>query len=73
MNRIVKLKNESREWLDWKNGLQGLIQSFYTDVFTTRQVVFDDVVDCVPQSILYDQNGELNKEVTMEEVKFALF
>lgn len=72
-NRIVKLKNSSGEWLDWQNGLQSLIQSFYTDLFTAAQVEYEDVVDCVSQTISQEQNIELNKGVTREEVKFALF
>ncbi|XP_074324303.1 uncharacterized protein LOC141661216 [Apium graveolens] len=73
INLISKLKNDSGQWVDWQDGLKALIQTFYTDLFTVAPVEYDQVIDCVPHSISQDQNLELNKEVSKEEVKVALF
>ncbi|XP_074352931.1 uncharacterized protein LOC141692091 [Apium graveolens] len=72
-NRITKLKDGSGEWLDWKNGLENLIQSFYSNLFTTAQVDYGEVVDCVSQTLDHEHNSELTKDVTREEVRFAIF
>ncbi|XP_074358745.1 uncharacterized protein LOC141698038 [Apium graveolens] len=72
-NRITKLKDGSGEWLDWQNGLENLIQSFYSNLFTATQVDYEEVVDCVSQTLDHEHNSELTKDVTREEVRFAIF
>lgn len=44
-NRIEKLKDETGAWVDWQNGLQNLIQGFYSKLFTATRVEFMEVVD----------------------------
>lgn len=73
VNHISKLKNDSGQWVDWQGGLKALIQSFYTDLFTVAPVEYEQVIDCVPHSISQEQNLKLNKEVSKEEVRVALF
>lgn len=73
INRIVKLKDDSGKWFDWQNGLQSLIESFYKDLFTAGRVDYEEVIECVPQTVSQEQNRELKLEVTREEVKMALF
>lgn len=67
------MKDSAGFWVDWQNGLQELIQAYYTELFTAAPVENDEVIDCVHLTITSDQNLMLNKEVTREGVKFALF
>lgn len=50
-----------------------MIQSYYSTLFSTNQVDYEEVIDCIPQSISQEQNIELNKEITKDEIKSALF
>lgn len=61
-------------WLELQSGRQQLIITFfYMELFTAAPVEYDEVLDCVPQTISNEQNSDLNKELTREEVKTALF
>lgn len=73
LNRIHKLKNEAGQWQEWENGLSELITNFYKELFSSTQVEWEEVVNCVPTSISKEQNTELLKEISDEEVKQALF
>ncbi|XP_074336782.1 uncharacterized protein LOC141673954 [Apium graveolens] len=57
VNQITKLQNEEGEWRDWGNGLAD----------------WEKVIDCVPGKITAEQNCELLKEISEDEVKEALF
>lgn len=72
-NRIDKLKNDSGHWIDWKSGLQNLITGYYNELFTSSASKCEEVISCIPQTISQMQNLELGKEVSKDEVKFALF
>lgn len=72
-NRIQKLKNDMREWVNWNNDLQALITEFYSNLFTSTNTSYDEVIDCVSQTITHAHNQQLCSEVTKEEVKCALF
>lgn len=46
---------------------------YYNDLFSTAQNNWEEVIDCVPSKISEEQNLELLKEISAEEVKEALF
>lgn len=73
MNRIHKLKNDNEEWVDWQNSLQSLIQNYYHELFSSAQTDIEEVIHCMTCRITHDQNRELLKEVTQEEVKATIF
>lgn len=50
-NRIHKLKNEAGEWKEWENGLTDLITNFYKELFSSTQIDWEEIVECVPTSI----------------------
>lgn len=43
------------------------------NLFTATQVEYDEVINCVNVAVSDEQNMELSKEVTKDEVKAALF
>ncbi|XP_074351958.1 uncharacterized protein LOC141691114 [Apium graveolens] len=47
--------------------------SWEADLFTVTHVEYGEVVNCVNRAISQDQNLELTREVTSEEVQLALF
>lgn len=47
--------------------------AFYTELFNSSQVDWEEVVNCVPTSISEKQNVELLKDISDAEVKQALF
>lgn len=63
-NRLNRLKNEDEAWVDWHNRIRNLIHSYYTDLFSTHQVNYNEVISCVSQTISQDQNRELGMEVS---------
>lgn len=72
-NHIHKLQNSSGVWLDWNEGLADLISNYFQGIFTASGAVWETVIDNVPTSITEEQNADLLKEVTVDEVKNALF
>lgn len=72
-NSIQKLQNTDGEWVEWDSGLGELIANYFHSLFTVSDVNWEQVVDKVPATITATQNAELMKEVSVEEVKLALF
>ncbi|KAL8145631.1 hypothetical protein AgCh_003685 [Apium graveolens] len=72
-NRIQRLRKVDGEWCDWDSGLANLISGYFQDLFNSEQTEEEEVIRCVKESISSEQNAELLKQVTAEEVKKALF
>ncbi|KAL8106994.1 hypothetical protein AgCh_023701 [Apium graveolens] len=72
-NRIQRLKDEEGHWYDWENGLHEHIKNYYEHLFTSNGTQEEEVLNCVPKSITEDQNAELLKSISDEEVRFAVF
>ncbi|XP_030501175.2 uncharacterized protein LOC115716504 [Cannabis sativa] len=72
-NQILKLRNDSDEWVDWDHGLSDLIGEYYASLFTASNSSCPKVIDCILPSISAQQNEDLMMPVTREEVKCAVF
>lgn len=72
-NQIHKLKTVDGDWRTWQDGLPNLIEDFFQKLFTSNQMQGGQVIDCVSTTISADQNRELIRGVTEEEVKRAIF
>ncbi|XP_060969648.1 uncharacterized protein LOC133036893 [Cannabis sativa] len=72
-NQILHLKNSAGAWTDWGNGLDQVITSYFSDLFTANCSLQNTVATDVRCSVTNAQNEELLKPVVEEEIKTALF
>uniref|UniRef100_A0A803NGP6 DUF4283 domain-containing protein n=1 Tax=Cannabis sativa TaxID=3483 RepID=A0A803NGP6_CANSA len=70
-NRIIKLRNNNGDWVEWGHGLEGVIVQHYSSLFLTSGADFDEVIDCIQTRVSDHMNEELNQPVS--EVKKAVF
>lgn len=68
LNLIQRLQNTEGAWFEWNDGLSDLIVSYFEHMFAASESQWEEVVNKVPVSIT-----ELLREVSIEEVRFALF
>ncbi|KAL8116353.1 hypothetical protein AgCh_022742 [Apium graveolens] len=72
-NKIQKLKNGEGEWIEWGDGLEEHITAHFNHLFTATQSSWQEVVECIENRVTLEQNEELLKQITEEEVRRALF
>lgn len=72
-NQINKLKNAEGQWVEWENGLNELMSSYFSDLFTAKEVDWEEVISYIPTTVSRDQNKLLLQPITVKEVKEALF
>ncbi|KAL8115300.1 hypothetical protein AgCh_021954 [Apium graveolens] len=72
-NQIHRLQNDTGNWVDWENGLPDLISRYFTDLFKTGGLNYNDITQWVPTTISAVQNEQLLSPISDEEVKTALF
>lgn len=72
-NQIHKLKNVRYESGERDYGLQELITGYYTYLYTSDRPMQDKVIENIHSTITVDQNVDLVRPVTGEEVKKGLF
>lgn len=72
-NQMLKLQNSEGLWQEWGNGLEELITNYYSELFTTSQTQWEEVIQKVPSTITQQENELLLKPVTQEEVKVPCF
>ncbi|KAL8091605.1 hypothetical protein AgCh_034018 [Apium graveolens] len=72
-NKIQKLKDENGSWVKWQDGLKELLTNYYQELYSSSQVDSDEVINCVKPKISEEQNVQLMKEITEEEVREAIF
>ncbi|KAL8090281.1 hypothetical protein AgCh_039666 [Apium graveolens] len=66
-------ENFDGDWINWEEGLSELITTYYDKMFTATETQWEEIVNKVPSSITEVQNKELLREVSVEEVRSALF
>lgn len=59
--------------MGWENGLAELMSGYSSNVFTSTEVDWHEVVSCVPSTVVEAQNDQLLQPVSVEEVKDAYF
>lgn len=59
--------------MEWDNGLAELIEGYFQNMFAAEQTESEAIINCVRQTITNEQNVELLKPITPEEVKHAVF
>lgn len=72
-NQFFKLRNGEGNWVEWEDGLEKHIIEHFNHLYRASTVNWQEVVDCVDKKITADQNIELMREVTENEVKTAIF
>lgn len=72
-NQITQLKNSQGQWVSWDDGLADHITEQFKHLFTATRTNWQEVVECIDTRISAEQNADLLKEVSEEEVKTALF
>ncbi|XP_074362922.1 uncharacterized protein LOC141703019 [Apium graveolens] len=72
-NAIQKLQNTEGEWFEWNSGLGELIANYFERLFSATEANWEEVVDKVLTTITAAHNEYLTREISVEEVKFALF
>lgn len=58
--------------MNWHNGLQQYIISYYQGLFTATSTCNEEVIECASRTLSQAQNLQLLREQTEEEVKIAL-
>lgn len=59
--------------MEWDDGLADLVEGYFQNMFTAEHTESEKVIDSVRQSITSEQNNELLKPITPEEVKHVVF
>lgn len=72
-NLIHKLKNDSGDWVDWDHGLANVIVDYFSGIFASSEVSWQEVIECIHPTIKENDNLELLQEITWEEVRKAQF
>ena len=72
-NSIVRLQDDHGQWQSWNAGLEDMIKSYFTDIFTSRGCEGGDIFNCVQSKVTEIQNQELIRLFEAMEIKEALF
>lgn len=72
-NTIIRLKDSRGDWISWGNGLEEVIIDYFTDIFKSSSSDFEVVVQRLDPCVSNDQNSELLKPVSDDEMHSALF
>lgn len=72
-NQIKCLQNNNGDRLDWSNGLDRLIVSYFKQIFTATNNQWDEILNNVQRTISDQLNTDLLKPILEEEVRLALF
>lgn len=72
-NHIQRLRNGVSEWVDWNGGLQELVKEYFQQLFTEEYTHEEGVLNGIVNSVSEQQNRELLRTVTVQEVKEAVF
>lgn len=67
-NMIQRLKDYEGHCFDWENGLHELIKRYYQQLFTATSTHEEFVLDCIPRTVIEEQNDQLLSPVTDGEV-----
>ncbi|WCJ18876.1 RNA-directed DNA polymerase (reverse transcriptase)-related family protein [Euphorbia peplus] len=72
-NSLERLKNDAGEWCSWSSGLDSLIRSYFTQLFSSESCVMDRVLENVMPKLDTAACANLSSIFTREEVKEAVF
>ncbi|XP_060962336.1 uncharacterized protein LOC133032418 [Cannabis sativa] len=72
-NQILSLKNKSGIWVDWENGLPGVIEDYFRELSTASEIDWGRVTACVHNRVSTAMNESLTISVDAEEVRKSLF
>ncbi|XP_074351469.1 uncharacterized protein LOC141690581 [Apium graveolens] len=72
-NQICKLKNKDGEWKDNKQDIQGIITDYFTELFTSSRTAGSISSRDKVQGVTVEQNEQLIKPISNDEVKSAAF
>lgn len=73
-NQIVSLKSNYGDWISDEEGINDLINEYFTGLFSrSRNRDFSEVLNFVDQCISNEMNASLTRVVSDEEIKIATF
>lgn len=73
INKISSLQNNDGLLVDWNSGLETIVTDYFTELFSTAPIDWQEVVDSIDTKISEEQNNTLISPVEEKEVKEALF
>lgn len=72
-NQIRSLKNENGQEVQWSSGLEDVITSYFSKLFTASATHWTEIIQCIDNKVTEPQNTMLLSPVEAKEVKEALF
>ncbi|XP_060963958.1 uncharacterized protein LOC115723947 [Cannabis sativa] len=72
-NSISRLQDSNGDWVTWEAGLANVITSYFHDLFSTSSVNLGSVLDGIQPTVSREQNEDLLRTISEEEVRNALF
>lgn len=72
-NAFQQLQRDDGSWASWGNGLEGLIQDFYSNLFQSDGSDGELVVNLIQPRIGDELKVELGRRFTEDDVKLAIF
>lgn len=72
-NQVHEPKDDAGVGVDWNTGIANLLDKYFEKLFCASQPNWKEVIDCVLESIMDEQNAKLLKPVSTVEIKRALF
>lgn len=73
MNQINFLHDDQDNKVDWGSGLELVVESYFSNLFTSSSSEWDQVIGCISRRVGTRQNETILAEVHEKEVKAALF
>lgn len=67
------LKSEAGDWTGWNEGLGNMIQNYVQHLFTAGITHTEEVLSCISKVVTEQQNAELLRPISDEEVRDAAF
>ncbi|KAF7823513.1 reverse transcriptase [Senna tora] len=73
-NKILREKNSEGVWVEEEEEIAKCFENFYGNLFASEgDRDFSDVLECVDKVVSEEDNAFLSKQITMEEVRQAVF
>ncbi|XP_030502725.2 uncharacterized protein LOC115717895 [Cannabis sativa] len=72
-NSISRLQDSNGDWVTWETSLANVITSYFHDLFSSSSVNLGSVLDGIRPTVSREQNEDLLRTISEEEVRNALF
>lgn len=72
-NSFEQLRNKEGVWCNWENGLQGVISDYFSELYTSQASDSSLILNYLPRAVSDEDNMELLRGFTREEVREAVF